>query len=121
METLARNGPYNKPDNRKETPTGHTIEGPLKQLTRVDVETVIEWGKQVKGWGDNVRSSTDAGLYLCEWTFFVSLLESSKEDTSQATVLFIHLPEIGDKEGQMDLDKMTQIVQEIIEGVIAHS
>lgn len=121
METRARNGPYNKPDNQKETPSGHVIEGPSEQATKVNVESVIEWGQREKKWGDDVRSSTDAGLYLCEWTFFVSLRESSKEDTSQATVLFIHVPEIGDGEGQMSLEKMTQIVNGIIEGVILHS
>lgn len=121
METRARNGPYNKPDNQKDIPSGHVIEGPTEQQTKVNVSSVIEWGEKEKDWSGNVRSSTDAGLYLCEWTFFTSLRESAKEDASQATVLFIHVPEIGDGKGQMSLEKMTQIVKEIIEGVIANS
>jgi pyrrolidone-carboxylate peptidase len=121
METLARNGPYNKLDNRNETPAGGVIEGPVQQFTKVNVEQVIEWGKREKDWKDNVRLSTDAGLYLCEWTFFTSLRESAKEDSSHATVLFIHVPQIGEDEGKMSLEAMTQIVSEIIEGVITNS
>ncbi|KAG2176408.1 hypothetical protein INT43_005642 [Umbelopsis isabellina] len=121
METLARNGPYNKIDNRNETPVGEVIEGPPQLFTKVNVEHVIEWGKSKKGWKDNVRLSTDAGLYLCEWTLFTSLRESVKEDSSNATVLFIHVPQIGEGEGMMTLESMTQTVSEIIEGVIANS
>lgn len=121
METLARNGPYNKIDNRNETPAGEINEGPPQLLTKVNVEQVIEWGRSKKGWKDNVRLSTDAGLYLCEWTLFTSLRESTKEDSSNATVLFIHVPQIGEGDGMMSLESMTQFVSEIIEGVIANS
>jgi pyroglutamyl-peptidase len=121
LEKLARNGPYNKPDNQKDIPEGNHIHGPDTLYTKVDLDQILEWGKKEKNWGpEDVRISEDAGLYLCEWSFFVSLRESSKEDTGHAIVQFIHVPTIGDGNGQMSLEKMTKIVTEIIEGVISH-
>jgi pyrrolidone-carboxylate peptidase len=122
METLARNGPYQKPDNQNDVPDGNYTQGPDTLYTKVDVEQVFEWGKKEKNWdAEAVRVCADAGLYLCEWTFFLSLRESQKEDTKHATVLFIHVPTIGDGKGQMSLQRMTELVSEIIEGVISHA
>lgn len=122
METLARNGPYEKPDNLNAIPEGNYTKGPDTLYTKIDVEQIFEWGKREKNWAaEDVRVSADAGLYLCEWTFYLSLRESQEDDTQHATVLFIHVPTIGDGKGQKSLQKMTELVREIIEGVISHT
>ncbi|CAO3684975.1 unnamed protein product [Umbelopsis ramanniana] len=122
METLARNGPYEKPDNLNAIPEGNYTKGPDTLYTKVDVEQIFEWGKREKNWNaEDVRVCADAGLYLCEWTFYLSLRESQEDDTKHATVLFIHVPTIGDGKGQKSLQKMTELVRDIIEGVISHT
>ncbi|GAA6023579.1 hypothetical protein JCM8202_005811 [Rhodotorula sphaerocarpa] len=69
-------------------------EAPEELRTRVDGERVIE---RVKGRGvEYISLSEDAGLYLCEYSFFASLATAQRLNPSSPTpVQFVHVPPVG--------------------------
>ncbi|ORY40562.1 hypothetical protein BCR35DRAFT_356471 [Leucosporidium creatinivorum] len=63
--------------------------------TRISREKVVEWVRR-KG-VEHLALSSDAGLYLCEFTFFCSLATAQRKASAKASahptpVQFIHVP-----------------------------
>ncbi|KAJ1927438.1 Pyroglutamyl-peptidase 1 [Tieghemiomyces parasiticus] len=105
VETRARRHGYHKRDNRGTLlPDGQVpdLPGvpsdiPALLTTRVDTQQLA----QVLAHRMDppfVQSSMDAGLYLCEFTYYVSMACSWTQDPTQVgpnNVLFLHIPQEG--------------------------
>ncbi|KAF9118975.1 hypothetical protein BGW39_000703, partial [Mortierella sp. 14UC] len=108
LETQAHRTGYGGLDNAKWTPSNK--EGPpvLKEewasdpdllTTTVDTAALAEYLTTEKGW--ICQQSMDAGHYLCEYTFYLSMAErqrriaAGEEGEDERTCLFVHLPSVG--------------------------
>jgi pyroglutamyl-peptidase len=105
LEHRARHGPYHGKDNAHRTPKDHVCPGyTVKEMcTNVPVHKLRDHLRN-KGW-EHVRCSNDAGLYLCEWTYFISQNETDKD------ALFIHVPPV-DK--PYSLEELSHIVRDAV-------
>ncbi|BGP41331.1 hypothetical protein JCM10449v2_005308 [Rhodotorula kratochvilovae] len=66
-------------------------ECPEELRTKIDVERVCEWAKR-RG-VERLSPSEDAGLYLCEFSFYTSLASAWLQDPVNPTpVVFVHVP-----------------------------
>lgn len=119
FETLARSGGYSKPDNKTQFPADHLA--PQKYLTNsgnpdslvlspeLDFKALRE-KVMARADFDKIRLSEDAGLYLCEYTYFCSLGEAldikKKVQTDTRKVLFVHVPRPDDQITLVDISRV---------------
>jgi len=119
IETIAHRTGYRMPDNKNYTPPDGTVAGyddhPDMYRTRVDIEAVVEHVKAKTGY-QNVTVSSDPGLYLCAFIFYVSMAESRKAG-EDSIVMFIHVPPENDP---YSVEQDREIVREIINYVVSH-
>lgn len=89
LETRARRGPYTKPDNRGLLPPQSLAPGVIEErASSADIPALLDF---LEGEGVPARPSDDAGLYLCEFTYYLSLsLEAATR------ILFLHVPRFGE-------------------------
>ncbi|CAG8740809.1 23615_t:CDS:2 [Dentiscutata erythropus] len=80
IETLAHKKGYYLKDNLLQTPEGGVCPAydPEEVKTSCDVKCLVEYLCNQKGWGQ-IYPNDDAGRYLCEYTFYVSLCENIKK------------------------------------------
>ncbi|CAG8842548.1 15972_t:CDS:1, partial [Racocetra persica] len=112
IETLAHKDGYGLKDNDQKVPEGGCCPAydPKEIKTDVDVDCLVKhlWHKK-KDWENHIRLSDNAGRYLCEYTFYVSLCENAKKSCPGA-VLFVHVP----MEGRpYSVDELAEILKEI--------
>ena len=92
VETVARNRRVNAKDARGEKPELLVVEqgGPSPIPTRLPVERIVE---RIRELGIAVRTSTDAGDYLCNDAFY-AILRATEDQAKDPPVTagFIHLP-----------------------------
>jgi len=106
LEQRARNGTYEAKDITDACPaTGKNVEdGPDELRTSIDIDRVIKrfsaGNSQVK-----VANSDDAGLYLCEYTYYRSLHGGG------APAIFIHIPPVDEP---YSLEQLKEAVRQII-------
>ncbi|ODQ56015.1 peptidase C15, pyroglutamyl peptidase I-like protein [Saitoella complicata NRRL Y-17804] len=117
IETRARRSGYELPDtDGLVTPGGFAVpkgEGEQEYATAIDVPALVAH-LEGKGWEGKVQVSNDAGLYLCEWTYFHSLKAATGKKTK---VLFIHVPSPG---GELEWthEKLSACVKDAMTWVI---
>ncbi|KAG0223732.1 hypothetical protein BGW41_005380 [Actinomortierella wolfii] len=128
IETQAHRVGYSHPDNAKWNPPSLEVppvckpeweEDPEKLVTTVDTAALAEYLEEEKGW--KCRQSLDAGHYLCEYTFYLSMAERERrirqglEDGSDRVCLFVHLPSVGNP---YTLEELTRFVKDMITRVV---
>ncbi|BGP17478.1 hypothetical protein JCM10213_004426 [Rhodosporidiobolus nylandii] len=102
LEQRARKWGYEQPDVHgqlcakvEKGRRGHAGDGANKLRTSVDGEKVLRAVKE-KG-VEKIELSEDAGLYLCEFTYYLSLSTAlSRNPSAPAPVQFVHVPPMGD-------------------------
>merc|ERR1712228_453744 len=89
IETKAKNGPYAIKDVLGKLRPDPTIQGPVEICTNVDAKLCVAQCSN-----ELIKTSDDAGLYLCEYIHYLSLLECEKRNASKprTTCVFIHVP-----------------------------
>ncbi|PVU99849.1 hypothetical protein BB559_000361 [Furculomyces boomerangus] len=116
LEKRARRVGYIRPGNGGESdllPNGEICgyEDDI-MYTTIDVEGIL---KHLNAKPGEITSSDDAGLYMCELTYFISLSERKKTlaqfPNHQQNVLFVHLPP---DDGPFDNDQIANIIKEIV-------
>ncbi|KAG0309957.1 hypothetical protein BGZ99_000748 [Dissophora globulifera] len=128
IETQAHRTGYGHPDNSNWAPESKD-EPPVKKeawkadpdklTTTVDTAALAQYLKEKKGW--ICQQSMDAGLYLCEYTLYLSLaerrrrIESGEEGAEERTCLFVHLPSVGNP---YSLEQLQQFVKDMIVAVV---
>lgn len=93
IETVARNTRKERPDNHGLTPDGAPIDpdGPARISASIDG---VGLRRMLVAGDFPVRTSSDAGAYLCEETLYtIERLRNKHEPL--ATVVFVHLPPYG--------------------------
>ncbi|KAJ2610961.1 Pyroglutamyl-peptidase 1 [Coemansia sp. RSA 1365] len=99
LERQARKSGYSRPGNKGQTdiPADGCVPGyrtPDELTTIVDTEAVQN-ALADRGW-DKVCVSSDAGQYLCEYTYYTSLAEGKETYPSRGlpepNTLFVHVP-----------------------------
>ncbi|GAA6044407.1 hypothetical protein JCM8097_002745 [Rhodosporidiobolus ruineniae] len=95
------------------------VEGPEEVWTGVQREEVLRW---VRGSGVKyVDLSEDAGLYLCEFTYYTSLasaasIAAASDPPAKSTpVLFVHVPPAGEP---YSIDELTSILRLVAWSVV---
>ncbi|GAA5930248.1 uncharacterized protein JCM15063_004755 [Sporobolomyces koalae] len=82
--------------------------------TTINIDTVVEAAKR-RG-VQHIETSRDAGLYLCEFTYYASLACALKHNSVDPTpVLFVHVPPIGKP---YSLDELTGALRVIAWAVV---
>ncbi|KAF9411165.1 hypothetical protein BGZ94_001421 [Podila epigama] len=128
IETLAHRTGYGAPDNARWQPESKE-EAPVKKdgwkadpevlHTTVDTEALAEYLKKEKGW--LCQQSLDAGHYLCEYTFYLSMAERHRriaaglEKEDDRACLFVHLPSVGNP---YSLEQLQWFVKDMIVRVV---
>ncbi|KAG0253834.1 hypothetical protein DFQ27_007180 [Actinomortierella ambigua] len=128
IETHADRVGYSHADNAQWCPPSLTeppvckaewANDPAKLVTTVDTAALAKYLEEEKGW--KCRQSLDAGHYLCEYTFYLSMAERNRriqlgqEDGSDRVCLFVHLPSVGNP---YTLDELTRFVQDMVTRVV---
>ncbi|KAG9321808.1 hypothetical protein KVV02_006554 [Mortierella alpina] len=124
IETQAHRTGYGAPDNAQWSPESKD-ESPVKKeiwsadpdllTTTVDTAALAEYLKAEKGW--ICQQSLDAGHYLCEYTFYLSMAErhrrivAGEEGEDERACLFVHLPSVGNP---YSLEELQQFVKDMI-------
>jgi pyroglutamyl-peptidase len=111
IETTARNEDTAKaPDNEGEVRAGRTIDegGPATIPTRLPVQGLVD---ALRKDGYAVRTSDDAGGYLCNHLFY-ALMERFPERRSG----FVHVPALG---RSWDLERLKRAVRRMLEVIDA--
>ncbi|KAF9284616.1 hypothetical protein BGZ68_004554 [Mortierella alpina] len=128
IETQAHRTGYGAPDNSQWSPESKD-ESPVKKetwsadpdvlTTTVDTAALAEYLKAEKGW--ICQQSLDAGHYLCEYTFYLSMAErhrrivAGEEGEDERACLFVHLPSVGNP---YSLEELQQFVKDMITGLV---
>ncbi|CAG8604273.1 196_t:CDS:1, partial [Cetraspora pellucida] len=110
IEKLAHKDGYCLKDNDEKMPVGGVCPNYDQEEieTDVDVDRLVDHLCLKKEW-KKVKRSDNAGRYLCEYTFYVSLCENAKKSIP-GTVLFVHVP----REGcPYSMDELVQILKDI--------
>ncbi|KAF9971387.1 hypothetical protein BGZ73_005699 [Actinomortierella ambigua] len=128
IETHADRVGYSHPDNVQWRPASLTeppvykeewSNDPAKLVTTVDTAALAKYLEEEKGW--KCRQSLDAGHYLCEYTFYLSMAERERriqlgqEDGWERVCLFVHLPSVGQP---YTLDELTLFVKDMVTRVV---
>ena len=71
------------------------------------------WQREVPA--EDVRTSHDAGRYLCEFMFFTSMLEQWRKENGRICSIFCHLPP---GSGAADLERGKRVVLALIAAVV---
>ncbi|KAG0344288.1 hypothetical protein BG004_004601 [Podila humilis] len=119
IETLANRTGYGAPDNAQWQPESKTTAPVPKEEwnndpevlnTTVDTAELAKFLTEEKGW--ICQQSLDAGHYLCEYTFYLSMAErhrrlvaGGQEKEDDRTCLFVHLPSVGNPYSLEELQK----------------
>eukprot|EP00039_Didymoeca_costata_P019400 m.337393 g.337393 ORF g.337393 m.337393 type:complete len:536 (+) comp18116_c0_seq1:105-1712(+) len=113
MEERARNRDYTKIDNDGESPHDNRCgEGPDELSTKIDLQRVLSRVSDASG--IQVNKSTDAGLYLCEYTYYNTM------NKSEVPAVFIHIPPIEKPYTLQEMEtKIEQIVQALVDEVVS--
>ncbi|KAF9585978.1 Pyroglutamyl-peptidase 1 [Lunasporangiospora selenospora] len=130
IETQAHRTGYGAPDNSKWNPDSKE-EPPVKKpewagdadklITTVDSLALAEYLKTEKGW--ICEQSLDAGHYLCEYTFYLSMAERQRrildklENEDDRTCLFVHLPSVG---MPYALEELQQFIKDMVVAVVSN-
>ncbi len=81
---------------------------------------MAEYLKAEKGW--ICKQSLDAGHYLCEYTFYLSMAErhrrivAGEEGEDERACLFVHLPSVGNP---YSLEQLQQFVKDMIVALVS--
>ncbi|KAF9932208.1 hypothetical protein FBU30_008763 [Linnemannia zychae] len=127
LETQAHRVGYHGVDNAKWTPPKEEPPVSKKEwtadpdllTTTVDTEALAEYLKAEKGW--ICQKSMDAGHYLCEYTFYLSMAErhrriaAGEESEDERTCLFVHLPSVGNP---YTLEELQRFIKDMIVAVV---
>jgi pyrrolidone-carboxylate peptidase len=119
LETVARNGPFREKDNAKSAPTRGEwstckiasqfssiyipiftcneciLDSPRELKVETDLNAMLS---HIKVNGVDARLSADAGLFLCEWTLYSSIMYARKVPNTRKKpkVVFLHVPPVED-------------------------
>ncbi|XP_047031105.1 pyroglutamyl-peptidase 1-like [Helicoverpa zea] len=98
---------YQAEDTTGDCPGMHWCDGPHVLSTSLDVDLVCEEFNSAPPADDlQAKPSCDAGKYVCEYTYYASLYESSP----CARTLFVHIPYKG-----LQVEKIAQGLERILE------
>ncbi|KAF8978846.1 hypothetical protein BGZ46_006082 [Entomortierella lignicola] len=129
IETQAHRVGYGHPDNSEWQPESKErppverkawAQDPELLTTTVDTEALANYLSSEKNW--LCKKSMDAGLYLCEYTFYLSMAErhrrilAGEEGEAERTCLFVHLPMI---DNPYSLEELQQFVKDMIVAVVS--
>ncbi|KAF9178393.1 hypothetical protein BGZ51_000155 [Haplosporangium sp. Z 767] len=129
IETQAHRTGYGSPDNAQWCPESKDEPPVCKEAwssdpdlltTTVDTEALAMYLKTEKGW--ICQQSMDAGHYLCEYTFYLSMAErqrriaAGEEGENERTCLFVHLPSVGNP---YSLEELQQFIRDMVIGVVS--
>ncbi|GAA5911290.1 hypothetical protein JCM5296_004792 [Sporobolomyces johnsonii] len=126
LEQRARKVGYEKPDadgemapfDKETGEKGYTgvewREVAADLRTSVDGQRVVSW---VRGKGlEHVELSEDAGLYLCEFTYFASLASALRQNPPHPLpVQFIHVPPT---ESPYSIEQLTRAIQLLVWAIV---
>lgn len=106
IEKRAHNFSYERLDNKKSAPfDGACVQGAARVLeTSVNIKMLIESLPETP---IDIVESTDAGRYLCEFTYFFSL------HLFRAPVLFVHVPPFSE---EVTLDSLSKCISAVLLG-----
>jgi pyroglutamyl-peptidase len=106
IEKRAHNFSYERLDNKKSAPfDGACVQGAARVLeTSVNIKMLIESLPETP---IDIVESTDAGRYLCEFTYFFSL------HLFRAPVLFVHVPPFSE---EVTLDSLSECISAVLLG-----
>jgi len=114
LEKLARNREYCYPDTDGAYPPEGCVvdlpDAPPRLSSTVDVDAVLARLKRTGHSGVPITGSVDAGLYLCEFTYYCSLLRGGQETPA----LFVHVPPAGEPYSQDDINLMLGLVLDAV-------
>ena len=118
LESLARKIGYKVSDNENFIPDRNEWEGVGKHIVYIQAPPQLETSlnineamKWLKGRGiENVELSADAGLFLCEYTFFTSMAVVEDFKANKPVVLFLHIPPLGCPYSKKRLKKIVRDV-----------
>ncbi|KAG0370202.1 hypothetical protein BC939DRAFT_498001 [Gamsiella multidivaricata] len=129
IETNGHRIGYSHPDNAKWSPES-AKEPPVKKetwaadpdllTTTVDSAALAEYLKTEKGW--ICKQSLDAGNYLCDYTFYLSMAErhrrvaAGEEGEDERTCLFVHLPSVGNP---YSLEELQRFIKDVVVAVVS--
>ncbi|CAG8718839.1 6023_t:CDS:1, partial [Scutellospora calospora] len=112
IEKKARQKEYKSRDNHQKIPDDYICPGydcdEIK--TQIDVDSLKKYLQEEKKL-TNLLTSEDAGLYLCEYTYYISLCENEKKDDKKK-VLFVHVPKKNDS-FPYSVDEVAKILEDI--------
>ncbi|GAA6019855.1 hypothetical protein JCM11491_004842 [Sporobolomyces phaffii] len=107
-------GPFDDAENRRGFAGDAWIELEEELATQVDGARVVASAK--RGGVEHVDVSDDAGLYLCEFTFYASLGSALKQNSGRPTpVQFIHVPPFGKP---YTLDDLTAALKVLVWSIV---
>ncbi|XP_034038943.1 pyroglutamyl-peptidase 1-like [Thalassophryne amazonica] len=110
LEQRAHNNGYKRVDNCSFCPQSHCCmeNGPDSLSSVLDMNAVCRRVND-SGIGVTVSASEDAGRYLCDYTYYISLY------LSQGRAAFVHVPPLGQPYNSLDLGRALQaIIQEML-------
>ncbi|GAA5949043.1 hypothetical protein JCM3765_003991 [Sporobolomyces pararoseus] len=107
-------GPLDEVENKRGFKGEDWVECEEELRTRIEGEEVIKSAKR-RGI-EYIELSEDAGLYLCEFTFYASLASALKQNSGRPTpVQFIHVPPLGKP---YSLDELTSALKVLVESIV---
>lgn len=95
---------------------GATLDDPLK--TDLDLGSVQGRLHEARY---NVRLSTDPGRYVCNWTYFVSLLDCRAAGCGRWHSLFVHVPPFSCIDREVQLEFVVALLTLLCQQVGAHA
>ncbi|KZT59245.1 peptidase C15, pyroglutamyl peptidase I-like protein [Calocera cornea HHB12733] len=117
VELLARREGYTLPDTDGNYAASSEVYAAGTQGAEESFRTALDGEALVahldsKGWAGKVRASDNAGLYLCEWTYYAGLRQAALQARG-TKVLFLHVPVEG---GELlwTHKAMSECVEEIV-------
>ena len=97
LETCAHRDEYNRPDVEGKTLQGDTYwrdEYGSPEILHTGFDTGDVWRRWKSGFtNEDVRPSNNAGRYLCDFTYYASMLEYWRRDANGTRpCMFLHVP-----------------------------
>jgi len=117
VELLARRYGYMLPDTDGNYAISNELFAPGTKGAEERFGTSLDGNALVahleeEGWKGKVRTSDNAGLYLCEWTYYAGMREAALAGTG-TKVLFLHVPVEGG-ELHWTHKAMSECVEEVV-------